>query len=284
MLPFTNRELELSSLVFNNKSGAIYVLADSLQEKNDHLGEYLVDPNIDLNEKKRKISYRLFRIDDSYDTFCLHNIYLNDNLYMVYWRNNMLDDEGEHRQDDWIELTRNEEWKLPSGLVYYASLAALHYNQNHPDKKQKNLIVQCREMHAQDFEERWMMTSTRIIYTPHGKDTIIHDYGSLQPQEINVDLIGESGKFIHKNSGLENEIKALLGTNDLEEVEQVYKALTGREPRLWRLDSRRKETLEQVLVLGIGFLDGYFDINAKGFYVNDGVIARMVEIDEELFI
>ncbi|MDP3734387.1 MAG: hypothetical protein Q8R37_04090 [Nanoarchaeota archaeon] len=262
---------------------AVLVLADALQSQSDPRGEflalnyYLEQNNLSLEQRadyflhRKKVYQQFFRIESRKDRFRLQNVFYNGWFYTVDQSMELLDNRRCHTQDQWLEWLKSDEnedkWHLASGHLYHASLAALHYNQDHEDKEQQNLVQQCRAMHTQDFKEDWMMTSTRIIYTPEEPDIIIPDYGSVQQQEINLNLVGPS-KFINKESKLEQEIKALLGTSDLEEVEQVYSDLTGQKPYLWGINNKPIEENSRALVLGvddiINFSDN-FNINAVSF-------------------
>ncbi|MDP3734760.1 MAG: hypothetical protein Q8R37_06020 [Nanoarchaeota archaeon] len=268
--PSKIEELSYCSFVDDN---AYFVLTDALQTIGDKFGEYLVS-DADLNEKKRKISHRLFHIEDLDDTrFRLHNIYLDGKLHIVDQGKELLDNGHNHTQDQWVEWLKSDanedKWHLASGPLYHASLAALHYNQDHADEEQRNLIKQCREMHAQDFKKHWMMTSTRIIYNSHGKDKMIHDYDSPQQKEIELDFVGPDG-YITQKSNLEREMNALFGTSDLEEVEKVYSALTDEKPRLWRNNYKPRVEDQRALVLGVSNVITSFDVSAVSFIVRPG--------------
>ncbi|MDP3734423.1 MAG: hypothetical protein Q8R37_04270 [Nanoarchaeota archaeon] len=219
-----------------------------------------------------------FHIESLDDGFRLYNVLYCRELYVVDWSTELLDNGRAHTQDRWLKWLKSDEnedkWQLASGPLYYAVLSALHYNRkNHPDKEQKELIQQCRAMHAQDFKDHWMITSTRVIYTPQGKDKLIHDYGSQQQQEIELDFVGPD-KYIRNYSGLEQEVNALLGTNNVEEVEQVYHDLTSKKPYLGRMNNKPDRERHQSLALW----DNYFIIYTNRFIDDNCRLARGVVV------
>ncbi|MDP3734256.1 MAG: hypothetical protein Q8R37_03425 [Nanoarchaeota archaeon] len=267
----------LKKQAFDNPE-AVLVLADVLQSQGDPRGEFLalnyylehtdVTPQqrIDYSHHRKKVYQQFFRIESLDNRFRLQNVFYNGWFYTVDQSTKLLDDGDSHTQDRWLEWLNSDEnvnkWQLPSGPLYHASVAALHYNQDIHDKKQRNLVQQCRAMHVEDFKKYWMMTSTRIQYNPQGLDTIIDDYGSSQPREIKMNFVGPD-KYVRKDSGLEQEIDALLGTSDLEEVEQVYNGLTDKNPYLWRLNDKPNEETHRAFVLG-GGIGGNFIVSAVG--------------------
>lgn len=69
-------------------------------------------------------------------------------------------------------------------------------------------------------------------------------------------------------------MRALLGTNDLEEIKKVYYNLTGQKPCLWRVNNKPHEEAKRALVLGVNGIDYYevsvFNIIAVSFVVRSG--------------
>lgn len=205
-------------------------------------------------------------IQDLGDRFRFYNVCLDDRLWTVNLRKKLLDNGRSRMQYQWnkrlISSENKENWQLASGPLYHAVLAALHYNQDHPEKKQRKIIQECRKMHAKDFKDYWMTTSTKIIYTSEGLDKIIHDYGAPEQKEIELAFVGDN-KYITEKSGLEQEMKALLGANDMGEIESVYHDLTGKKFFLWRVKKKLNQDDSRALMLGVN--GNYFNVNTDCF-------------------
>ena len=139
-----------------------------------------------------------------------------------------------------------------------------------------------REKSKKDFNPEnlnYMMTCSRLVYMPAGqKDKVVHGYGYPDPVEEVLDFVGPSGLEITDKSNLENEIEALLGTQNLERVHQVYETLTGKKPKLWRLSSKPTSKDERALVLGCY---GSFDVIAYDLIISyrpaRGSVARRAQ-------
>lgn len=274
-------ELRQQSLIGDT---AGLVLADKLMKSGDQRGEFLCidyllerhdlspEQRAQYTDQRKELYPQFFHIESLPDRFRLRNVFYNHWFYTIDQSKELLDGGSIRTQDQWNEWLKSEQnkekWHLASGLVYHASLAALHYNQDHPDKKQKKLIKQSREMHAKDFQDNRMMTSTRIIYIQQGEDKIIHDYSSPQQQKISLHFAGPLLK-INKESGLENDIIALFGTADLEEMEKVYENLLGRKPELWKINKKLSKEIQLPLVLD-AVRSLYFNVSADRSLYDNG--------------
>lgn len=216
---------------------------------------------------QKKFEKEEFGIDETDDSYVIRGVKYEGQIVTVAWDKELLDNGESHTQDDWINLTD----KLPDATVYHATLSALFANKKGTYAK---LIKKIEKMFKKDFDNNWVMTSTRIKYKPKNKDDIIHNYGSQQPRIIKVSLTGPN-TFIDDQSGLEKQIEAVLGTNDIKEIQKIYSWI-GDKPYLWRLNSKPQQTDQRAVVLGRNIFSR-FNINCSDD-IDDGWPVRGVVV------
>ncbi len=190
-----------------------------------------------------------FSIEKLDDRYRISGVLYEGRASVVDISRELLDDGAEHTQQEWVDLTREQEWRVPSGPLYHAVCTALYDNRNHADEQQRSLVDKVKQMLAKDFKDSWMMTSTRIFYNPQGKDTVVHNFGYENERRVNENIVGVNG-FINRGCGFGSTTNALLGTSDGERVKAVYSWLSGKESYLCRLNSNPKKIDEHVLELG----------------------------------
>jgi hypothetical protein len=189
-----------------------------------------------------------FSIESWADTYRISGVVIDGNEYVVDLGKNLLDGGKSHTQDEWVALTK----RLPSAKQYNAIILSLYANKDHANSQQRALVEEAKEMLKQDFVKHYMMTSTRVAYQSAGKDKVIHDLRYAGQHTIDEDVVGPHA-WINATSRIENPIKAILGTDNLAEIEQAYEWLSGKKPYLWRLNS--KPTQEDMRAVVLGLLD-----------------------------
>lgn len=205
-----------------------------------------------------------FSIESIMDRYRVHGISYNGKISTVDISKALLDNGASHVQSDWVEITKQEEWKLPSGPLYFAVLAALY------DNKNADNVGEVKEMLAKDFKNYFMMTSTRVRYSNNDLDTVVHDFRYATERAEEMNIVGSDG-YVSGTSGFGVEMRALVGIDDCQKIEQVGRWITGKKPYLYRLNSKPKEDVERALVLGVYngvrfiiYADDYYYGRARG--------------------
>ena len=220
----------------------------------------------------------VFSIENLNDRYRISGVSYEGRASVVDISKVFLDKGIANKQIEWIDMTREEEWKLASGPLYRAVCAALYDNRNHTNEQQRFLVNKVKQMFEKDFKESSMMTSTRIFYNPEGVDTVVHNFGYENEREVSGNIVGENG-LINEDCGFGSAIDALLGTSDCEEVKAVYSWISGKNSYFWRLNNKPKK--EAVCVLVLGNSNDWFDINANDVIVSNrrarGMVARSAE-------
>ena len=219
-----------------------------------------------------------FSVEDLTDRYRLHNVVYEGKECTVDWSKALLDGGNNHTQDDWVNRTKDEEFRLAPGPLYGASMLALHGNKDVGDPQQKDLVNRVATMFKSDFDpdKPYMTTSTRVIWTPQGPDEVYHRYGYPDMSQIDRDLVGPN-EYI--GPGFEDFTDAMLGTRDVATLEHAVTWLTGMKPYVLRFNQRPQQREKRVLRVGcvgsrfIIYTDG--GINYGGRPAR-GVVVRAV--------
>ena len=215
-----------------------------------------------------------FSVEDLTDRYRLHNVVYEGKECTVDWSKALLDGGNNHTQDDWVNRTKDEEFRLAPGPLYGASMLALHGNKDVGDPQQKDLVNRVATMFKSDFDpdKPYMTTSTRVIWTPQGPDEVYHRYGYPDMSQIDRDLVGPN-EYI--GPGFEDFTDAMLGTRDVATLEHAVTWLTGMKPYVLRFNQRPQQIEKRVLRVGCYVYE--FDIDTI-VSIDDGWPARGVVV------
>ncbi len=169
-------------------------------------------------------------------------------------------------QKDWVVHFNNKGEKMISAPDIYKAT-------------NKELIESLKE----DFEENWIVTSTRIIYDKKNlKEEIIHDADSkiAKPKKYKVKIPVLDGDF-EENKETEKYLQALFDTND--SIDKILKTLKkfgkDKKIRLWT-PSQTSRKLRQVRSVDLYFnIFGRFYVVGDVWFDDDGGLSRGVIID-----
>ncbi len=226
--------------------------------------------------KRKKDLEGKFHIEELDDRYSFHNLEYHYGIYTVDWSKELFDGGQNNNQADWVKITKKTEFKLPSAPLYHATIAALYNNQDHPDSEQQDLVQTVREVFQKDFTNSWMMTSTRAKYAKNGKDVVTHDWKSKNARTVKGSFVGQND-YVNDSCGFDNVINAILGTDDLALVEEVYEWIgkEGKKPYLWHINNKPDNDIERPVVLGVVGDNVRFDVDA-GDVIDDYWPARGV--------
>ena len=241
------------------------------------LGHYAQRAEIIMPVKKTTgiLEDKEFSITEDNEVYTISGIKYEGQIVTINLDKELLDNGESHTQDEWIKLTD----KLPDITIYHATLSALFANKKGPHAE---LVKKVKKMFKKDFDgQDYMMTSTRMKYKPKSKDEIIHNYGSQQPRIAKIDFTGPDA-WIDDKSGLEKQIEAILGTNDLKEIQKVY-SWFGDKPYLWRLNAKPEQTIQGAVVLGRSVVNDGFVIGCDGI-ISGGPARGLVIVEQKKIV
>ncbi len=164
--------------------------------------------------------------------------------------NALLDNGNTRTQNQWADYTikarKKNELGTPSYDTCWSIFETLYDNR---EGKHKDEIEKIRGFLEGAFK-RYLVTLTRVRYTPNQNDAVIHDYGMSEQREIKVETVGPD-EYV-KDSTRKEIYKALLGTDDTAKIDEVFKWITGKNIYLYRVNSEPKNVDERVAWFGAG--------------------------------
>ena len=136
--------------------------------------------------------------------------------------------------------------------LYHAIFTALFNQKDKPESEQARQFIQ------KSMKENWLMTLTRIAYQPRGKDKIIHNYNTKDARTLEENIMGKE-RYIEDADKL--TLKALLGTENIQEIKDIYNWINKTNTYIWRVNSKPNKIKECVV---------RFYADSDGAYLNCG--------------
>ena len=169
----------------------------------------------------------------------------------------LLDNGNAKTQDKWAEHRKIAE---PKGYFYLADMPLYHaiftaaFKQ--PNSNQKEEI---RRFIQEQIRSKYPITLTRIQYTPKGKDKIIHNFGTNEQYDLEEYIAGPDRKIESEDR---NALNALLGTDNINEINEVYNWINNKPIYIWRVNEKPEQIEERVA----GFIanSDRFNLNCSG--------------------
>ena len=187
-----------------------------------------------------------FSLEDLTDFWRVNGVNYRNGIYQVGLLKELLDNKVTKTQDEWVEYSKEaiakDEFYVGDFPLYHALFSTLFRNKDHAQFKDN--IEQARQFLQKMFNDYWLMTLSRIKYKPSGQDLVTHNYGLQDKLEVQENILGTNGYINQINP--QNELNAILGSNDVNEINQVYKWITGKDAYLWRVNSKPEKIDERV--------------------------------------
>ena len=188
----------------------------------------------------------IFSLEDLTDFWQVNGVSYRDGIYQVDLAKTLLDKGNTKIQDRWVEYSKkaisNNEFYVGDFPLYHSLFSILFKNKENPNYKTK--IEEAKKFISDNMFKYWLMTLTRIEYKPSGKDKVIHNYGMQDQYGIQEDIVGKDDYITQINP--QNELKAILGSDNINEINQVYNWITGNNAYLWRVNSKPYNDIECV--------------------------------------
>ncbi len=132
----------------------------------------------------------------------------------------------------------------PMDSILHFAIMNASYNLRDQNPKETERL---RRFLQTDFQE-YKNTLTRVIYSPSGKDKVIHNYRTSD--EYSID-----GKVVGPNDWIENMsdkkvLKSLLGTQDVVQIDKISQWINGTNSFICRFNSKPKTKDERVARFG----------------------------------
>ena len=234
--------------------------------------EYLIDYNLKGKDVKfvKRVKKPLpipepepvvkgFSLEELADCYRISGVSLDGKLQKYDLAKELLEKGKNKTQDEWVVYTKKAfgsgGFGVGSAPLYHAIFSTLYNNRD--DEKYKAGVEKIRAFLKKVFNSAWLSTLSRVVYTPVGKDYVIHDKGlDSESKPVKEIITGPSG-YIKDCPALAPVCNALLGNNNITHINEVYQWISDKDTYLWRLNSKLKKNFEQVVVLGVYYGRGF---------------------------
>src|SRR3989344_4184184 len=157
----------------------------------------------------------------------------------------------EHANQRKIAMQNNDFYLADMPLDHAIFTAAC----KQPNSKQKEEI---RRFIQEQIRSKYPMTLTRIAFSPRGKDKIIHNFGTNEQYNLEEDIVGPDREIKSEDR---NALNALLGTDNIHEINEVYNWINNTPTSIWRVNQKPEQIEERV---------AGFSANSDRFYLSCG--------------
>ena len=204
-----------------------------------------------------------FSLEDKTDFWEINGVDCKDGIYKVDFSKQLLpsktqDEHAGHRK------SAKDEFYIPTYPEFHAIISALEKNKD--NMQYQSQIEQLRQFIKRSALEKWLMMLTRIRYNPTGDDIVIHNYKQTDEYSIKSDNFTGPDGYVLKASNAEKPLQSLLDTSEnVNEINQIYKWLTDGDAYIYRLNSRPENRDERVA----GFYAGSDGADFNGWVPQD---------------
>jgi hypothetical protein len=175
-------------------------------------------------------------LESKIDSWKISGVNYRNGVYVVDLAKELLpaktqDEHAQHR-----EQAKGDFYTADMPL-YHALFTSLYNQKNNPQTEEIRAFIQ-KSMRA-----NWLMTLTRIAYQPKGNDKIIHNCNTKEQYELQENIVGPDRKIVKEDS---SALKALLGTDNIDEIKEVYNYINKTPTYIWRVNSKQKNVVERI--------------------------------------
>ena len=250
-------------------------------------------PIIVAEKEETRVQPPTVNVRSNADAWSISGVEYRNGVYTVDLAKSLLDGRNSRQQAEWIDYSQEAiakgEFYTPDYPLFYGIVRALFRAKDEPAKLQE--AEEAKKFLQDTSRARWLMTLTRIKYQPqvnllkraiYGvEDIIVHNYGMSDSYEEKTNFIGADG-FI-KDVASPASCKALLGTDNITEINNLAHWLNETDAYLWRVNSKPENVDERVawlsaysgwVVLGCGG-------SLSGAVASLGVRPSRAKISEE---
>ncbi|MFA5174466.1 MAG: hypothetical protein WC438_04770 [Candidatus Pacearchaeota archaeon] len=181
------------------------------------------------------------------DYWTIPNVSYRNGIHTFDLSKTLLENGQAKTQEQWAEYRKiaqpKAEFYTGDMPLYHAVFTALFEQKDNPESEEARKFIQ------KSMRQKYPITLTRIAYQPRGKDKIIHNYKTNEQYELEENIIGPDRLI---ESGDSSALKALLGNEDINQINSIYNWINQTNAYLFRLNSKPKSVDERVAGFGAG--------------------------------
>ncbi len=176
------------------------------------------------------------------DFWRISGVKYRNGVYTVDLLKELLDSGNKKRQASWAgySIAQFESgdfgvWDLP---LYHSLFTTIYMQRDRPEAEEARKFIE------EQIKNEALMTLTRIMYNPKGKDTILHNYGSTTNYRLALEenIAGKRGYISRPSADVADTV---LGTKLVHQVEEVYSWIELRDPVILAMPSKPEKVEER---------------------------------------
>jgi len=172
------------------------------------------------------------------DFWTIPNVSYRDNVSAWDLSKKLLPSRTQQQHAEHRNSAQKGEFVTADMPLYHAIFDAL-YEQRHA----LEFTETARSFIQNAMRQRFPNTLTRIAYSQKGKDTVIHNYGTKDSYQIKTNIVGPN-RFIKSKD--KRALTALLGTGNIDRINQVYIWINGTNAFIYRFNEKPQELTQAV--------------------------------------
>lgn len=205
----------------------------------------LIDQKEKVMDQEQITSQINENIVDEQDYWRVSGVRYRNGIYTVDLLKELLDAGNSRTQDRWAEYSEKAKkqgrFYVADMPLYFALFESLFKQKSKPESEK------AREFIQKQIKKYWLTTLTRILYQPQGEDKIIHNYGTPASYPLEENIVGPDRTI---ESTDKDALEAILGTDNINKIRNVFKWINKTDTYLWRLNSKPKRIDERVTRFG----------------------------------
>lgn len=146
-------------------------------------------------------------------------------------------------QEEAAKYTSPDGFHALSMHNHFDIFSGLYKLRNSPDEDTQRNVESARQFIQETIRNKFPLSLTRIIYSPKGKDNIIHNYNTNNQCTNKVSFVGDDGEISEVLS-----LKACLALTGRkpEEVSEIMHFINNTPAHIWRANSKPDSFSEYV--------------------------------------
>ncbi len=215
------------------------------EEKRKEALEAKLKPKQDKQEKQEKdiIEPSNVSVKDISDFWRIEGVEYKNNIYTVDLAKKLFPSMTQDKLAEYSKKARAEGKFYGADMpLNYSIFRALYNQRTSKEAEEAKKIIEMQMIYS------WLVTLTRINYKAKRLDEVIHNYNQDDEYKIDEKIVGPDG-FVEK--GDRNTLKALIGTDDIKEINDVFDWLVGKKAHIWRLNSKPERNVGGVATFGV---------------------------------
>lgn len=199
---------------------------------------------------------------------------LQKEIITIDWLKEKIDNGKSHTNDEWAEFSVKSSLQFQEEAMHSKNLAAfvvgtsldymaVHFalNEHNHDRNHSRIIEKIIQNLSYHYQNSWFATLSRVIYLPHGKDQVIHNYSQANQSIVEGEIAGQQGYIRNNPERFINFCRLFCGCDDIKKINDANLLVSNSDTYAWPLNKGTSTIDERAVVIGVGNINR-FDLNA----------------------